>query len=40
MEEVAFTFRFPPSELERLTPSKLLRWHAAAGRLQKQLLSD
>lgn len=36
MEEVAFVFRFPPSELDRLTLTKLHQWHRAARRIQKQ----
>ena len=37
MEDVAWTFRFPPSELERMTPRQLMRWHRAATRIQRQL---
>lgn len=36
MEEVAFVFHFQPSELERMTIAKLIRWHKAAGRIMEQ----
>ncbi|WP_423838815.1 GpE family phage tail protein [Thalassospira alkalitolerans] len=37
MEEVAYTFHFQPSELERMKVSKLLKWHKAVHRIQKKL---
>ncbi|MFP3943817.1 MAG: GpE family phage tail protein [Alphaproteobacteria bacterium] len=37
MEEVAWTFHFPPSELERMTVSQLRKWHRGAARINKQL---
>lgn len=37
MEEVAYTFHFQPSELERMRVSKLLRWHRGVQRLQRKL---
>jgi hypothetical protein len=37
MEEVAFTFHIQPSELDRLTMKDLLKWHAAARRINRQL---
>jgi hypothetical protein len=39
MEEVAFTFHFQPSELDRMTVAKLLKWHAAAARINRQIHS-
>lgn len=29
-------FRFPPSEIDRLTAAELLRWHSAAVRIHRQ----
>jgi hypothetical protein len=40
MEEVAFTFHFQPSELERMTVARLLKWHRAAARINKQLYGN
>lgn len=37
MEEVAFTFNFPPSELDRMKVSKLLKWHRGVSRIQGKL---
>ena len=37
MEEVAFTFHFQPSELERMTVGRLLKWHRGARRIQDKL---
>ena len=37
MEEVAWVYRWPPSELYPMTPSRLRRWHAAACRIQRHL---
>ncbi len=37
MEEVAFTFHVQPSELERMTVSRLLKWHRGAARIQGKL---
>lgn len=34
-EEVAWVFHFPPSEIDRLTPAQLIRWHRAARRIHK-----
>lgn len=36
MEEVAFVFHFQPSELEKMKFSRLLKWHAAATRINQQ----
>lgn len=36
-EEVALTFHFPPSELDRLSLRELHHWHAAARRHHKRL---
>lgn len=37
MEEVAYVFHFPPSELECMKIGQLLKWHAAARRINKQI---
>jgi hypothetical protein len=37
MEEVAYVFHWPPSELGRLTIPQLRRWHQAAARIHKQV---
>ena len=37
MEEVAWVYHWPPSEIERMTPTRLERWHAAACRIQRQM---
>jgi len=39
MEEVAYTFHFQPSELDRMNIPKLLKWHKAAARINKQMSS-
>ena len=40
MEETAFSFHFPPSELARMNMKQLLRWHAAAARINKRLRGE
>ena len=37
MEEVAWVYRWPPSELYSMTLPQMLRWHAAALRIQRQI---
>jgi Phage P2 GpE len=37
MEEVAYTFHFQPSELERMKVSQLLKWHNGARNIHKKL---
>ncbi|WP_350051958.1 GpE family phage tail protein [Marivibrio sp.] len=37
MEEVAFTYHWPPSELRKLTVRELINWHDGARRINRQL---
>ena len=37
MEEVAYTFHFQPSELERMKVSQLLKWHQGVRRIHKKI---
>ena len=37
MDELAYAYHWPPSELQRLTPSALLRWHRGLIRLQERI---
>ena len=36
MEDLAWVYRWPPSELYAMTPTQIVRWHAAARRIQRQ----
>lgn len=35
MQEVAWTYKWPPSELHRLTVPEIVEWHDAAVRIMK-----
>jgi len=37
MEDVAWTFGWPPSELNKLHVSDLKRWHEAANRINRRV---
>jgi hypothetical protein len=39
MADLAYLFKWPPSELEQLTAADLLMWHAQAQRIGRELNS-
>lgn len=36
MDELAYAYHWPPTELNRLTPRELVRWHDGLVRLQER----